>query len=148
MTNSRQKGALAEKKLAELLKEYSGLDFIRTPGSGSGTLKGDLYIPSKSNIYCIEIKHYEESHFNDKILTSSSNNFIQWWTKLVKQAKQSNKKPLLFFKYNRSKWFVTTEQKPLNVEKTIDIPWLSCYTMEATEWLAKEKIDWIKNGII
>lgn len=143
MTNPRQKGALAEKKAAELLKEYTGLDFERTPGSGSGTIKGDLYLPNKKNRFCIEIKHYEESHFNDKILTSSSNNFVNWWTKLQQQAKGSNKRPLLLFKYNRSKWFVTTDLKPLKLEKYIDIPWLSCYTIEATEWLKTENIEWI-----
>lgn len=142
MVNSRQKGATAETAVKKLLDAATGLAFERTPGSGSGKIKGDLYLPPNNCFYCVEIKHYADSCFNDKIFTSKSNNFVQWWTKLVLQAKQMGRKPLLIFKYNRSKHFVATDIRPTNTDKFVDIRWLNCYTLELDEWLRKEKIIW------
>lgn len=144
MVNSRTKGALGENKVKEFLDSRTSFTFERTPGSGSGTIKGDLYIKGYKNTFCIEVKNYAESPFNDKILTSKTNDFIQWWTKLQKQS--GIMRPLLIFKYNRSKLFVATDIKPLNVEKYIDISWLNCYVMLAEEWILKEKIQWLVNS--
>lgn len=141
MVNPRQKGAIGENKVKEFLDSRTPYTFERTPGSGSGNIKGDLYIPKRKNVYCIEVKNYAESPFNDKILTSKTNDFVQWWTKLQKQA--GVMKPLLFFRYNRSKIFVATDIKPRNVEKYIDIPWLNCYIMLSEEWIEKEEITWL-----
>ena len=41
MVNARQKGTKAEREVAGMLKRHTGLDFIQTPGSGSGKIKGD-----------------------------------------------------------------------------------------------------------
>lgn len=138
MTNSRQKGRAAQLKVLKLLNQKTGKSFMQTPGSGSGVIKGDLYYPKCK--FCIEIKHYAQSPFNDKILTSKSNNFLLWWNKLVQQSK--GKKPLLIFKYNRSKQFVGTNIKPTNVKNYIDIPFIKCYVMLLQQWLQKEKIQW------
>lgn len=141
MVNPRQKGALGENKVKEILDAKSPYTFERTPGSGSGSIKGDLHIPGFKNVFCIEVKNYAESPINDKILTNKTNDFVQWWTKLLKQC--MGKKPLLIFKYNRSKFFVAVDKKPTNVEKYIDIPWLNCYIMLLDEWLDKEEITWL-----
>ena len=141
MVNPRAKGALGENKVKEFLDSRTPYTFERTPGSGNGLIKGDLHIPKFKNVYCIEVKNYAESPFNDKILTSKTNDFVQWWTKLQKQA--GIQKPLLIFKYNRSKLFVATNVKPTNVEKYIDIPWLNCYIMLLEEWIDKEDITWL-----
>lgn len=145
MVNPRQKGASCEKVVQDLLIKKTGLPFERVPGSGAGKIKGDLYIPTLNYKYCIEIKHYAESHFNDKIFTSKTNNIVLWWNKLKIQAKANNKEPLLIFKYNRSKFFVCTARKPANSENYIDIRWLGCYTMLLDEWLGKEKIVWLNS---
>jgi Holliday junction resolvase len=79
--NSRTKGALGEDRVRKLLCEASGLSFQRTPGSGSGVIKGDLHIPKEKNRYCIEVKNYSESPLSDKIFTNKTNNIIVWWTK-------------------------------------------------------------------
>lgn len=144
MVNSRQKGATCETVVCNLLIDKTNLPFERVPGSGAGKIKGDVYIPGNKDRYCIEIKHYAESHFNDKIFTSKTNNVVLWWTKLKKQAKDTGKEPLLIFKYNRSKFFVCTDKKPANSEKYVDIKWLGCYTMLLDEWLATESIKWLK----
>ena len=141
MVNPRQKGAIGENKVKEVLDSKTSHTFERTPGSGSGSIKGDLYIPNRLNKFCIEVKNYAESPFNDKILTNKTNDFVQWWTKLVKQS--VGKKPLLIFKYNRSKLFCVVEDKPAKVERYIDIPWLKCYIMLLEDWLDKEEIEWL-----
>lgn len=141
MVNSRAKGAIGENKVKEFLDSRTPYTFERTPGSGSGKIKGDLHIPGFRNVFCIEIKNYAESPLNDKILTSKTNDFVLWWTKLQKQA--GIQKPLLIFKYNRSKLFVATDVKPTYVEKYIDISWLNCYIMMLEEWIEKEQIKWL-----
>jgi len=141
VVNPRAKGALGENKVKEFLDSRTPYTFERTPGSGNGLIKGDLHIPKFKNVFCIEVKNYAESPFNDKILTNKTNDFVQWWTKLQKQA--GAQKPLLIFKYNRSKLFVATDVKPVNVEKYIDIPWLKCYIMLLDEWIEKEEIKWL-----
>ena len=69
MVNSRQKGAKAELQVAYMLKTYTGLDFTQTPGSGSGKIKGDLYVIDKHNLFLIEVKFYKDIGFNQKIFT-------------------------------------------------------------------------------
>lgn len=141
MVNSRAKGARGEEDLRKILCASTGLGFERTPGSGSGVIKGDLHLPGKKNAFCIEIKNYAESPLSDKIFTNKTNDLLIWWAKLIEQSK--SKSPLLFFKYNRSKWFVVTNIKPVLVEKFLYISWLNCYIMMAEEWLGKETIRWL-----
>ena len=69
MVNSRQKGSRAEQQIAHLLGINSGETFTQTPGSGSGKIKGDLYVKDKHNIFMIEVKHYRDMAFNQKIFT-------------------------------------------------------------------------------
>lgn len=141
MVNPRAKGAIGENKVKEFLDSRTPYTFERTPGSGNGKIKGDLHIPGRRNVFCIEVKNYAESPFNDKILTNKSNDFVLWWTKLQQQS--AAMLPLLIFKYNRSKLFVATDVKPTNVEKYIDIPWLNCYVMLLDEWIERETIKWL-----
>ena len=65
-----------------MLKRITGEDFVQTPGSGSGKIKGDLYVEHKHNLFTIEIKHYKDMAFNHKIFTQKSNVFVTWWSKL------------------------------------------------------------------
>jgi len=141
VVNPRAKGALGETKVMELLNSKTPHTFERTPGSGSGLIKGDLHIPKFKNVFCIEVKNYAESPLSDKILTTKTNDLLVWWEKLIRQSQ--GKKPLLIFKYNRSKFFVAVDTKPTNVEKYIDFPWLNCYIMLLDDWLEKEKITWL-----
>ena len=110
MVDSKAKGARGELQIRDKLRELTGLGWERTPGSGAlgaqHQLKGDLYVPNKENYYCVEVKNYEEDHLNSKILTNKSSVFLDWWSQCERQAQQTNKLPLLIFKYNRSKYFV------------------------------------------
>ena len=66
MVNARQKGTKAEKEAAAVLKRHTGLEFTQTPGSGSGKIKGDLYVEDKHNLFLIEVKHYKDMGFTHK----------------------------------------------------------------------------------
>jgi hypothetical protein len=69
-------------------------------------LKGDAYVPNEKNYYAVEVKHYKDTQLDYKILTSKDPLLLQWWEQAVRQGKQTDKKPMLFFKHDRSKWFV------------------------------------------
>jgi len=146
MVDSRAKGADGERQVRELLRKHTGLPFERVPMSGAlPFMKGDLFVPDTAMHYCIEVKFYKNSHFDDKILTNKSNEFIKWWEQTTSQAKKTNKKPVLFFKYNRSKVFVATRDEPAKTKKFMHIGHLGCYVMIADEWLINEKPEFI-NG--
>ena len=141
MVDSRAKGARGEYLVRDMLREATGLKFERVPASGAlEYLKGDIYVPNNKNIYCIEVKNYADSPLTDKIFTATkTNNLIRWWKKVVKQAYNGEQKPLLFFKYNRSKVFVETEVQPSEKTDYMYISFLKCYICLADEWLEIEQ---------
>ncbi len=107
--DSKAKGARGELVVRDALRNYTGLQWERTPGSGAlapnHQLKGDLYIPNCNNFYCVEVKNYAEDQINTKLLTGKSPIFIDWWEQAVRQGHQVFKQPLLIFKHDRSKLF-------------------------------------------
>lgn len=138
MVNSRQKGAVGETKLAAFLKENTGIEFTRTPGSGSGKIKGDLTFPGC--LFCIEVKNYKEDPLGSAVVCNKTSLIPKWWVKLQKES--GTKRPLLFYRWNRSKWFVATDKEPKGSNKYLYIPFLGCYILEATDWLQFEEIKW------
>ena len=91
------------------------------------------------------MKNYAETPLTDKILSQlKTNNLIRWWRKVTVQAIAGKQRPLLFFKYNRSKIYVGTEDKP-EYTNYIYISDLNCYICIAEQWLQKEKVEFI-NG--
>jgi Holliday junction resolvase len=143
MVDSRAKGARGEYLVRDLLREHTKLQFERVPSSGAlSYLKGDLYVPDEKNLFCIEVKNYEKSPFTDKIFTNKTNYLLQWWDKIVNQAQLKQQRPLLFFKYSRSKIFVVSDIKPTKINN-VYISWLDCYVMLAEDWLKNEKVEFI-----
>ena len=140
MVDPRAKGAEGERQVRDLLKGHTGLAFERVPMSGAlDYLKGDIFLPNMHNNYCIEVKFYKDSHFNDKILTAlKSNVFIRWWEQTTEQAKKAGAKPALFFKYNRSKIFVAQRDEPENGLNYMYVSHLGCYVSLAHEWILLE----------
>ena len=147
MVNSRRKGHDAEIKAAAMLKRITGHEFVQTPGSGSGIIKGDLMIEHKKNLFCIEIKHYKDMGFNHKIFTQKSNTFVNWWSKLCKQSQDMNQEPLLIFKENHSQWYVATTRKPL-YKKHMYINWLGCYVTLADKFLETQEVKFTNGDTI
>lgn len=148
MVDSRAKGARGEYLIRDMLREATGYKFERVPASGAlEYLKGDLYVPNERNRFCIEVKNYADSPLNDSIFTAQkTNNLIRWWKKVVIQAEGGNQEPLLFFKYNRSKVFVVTQEPPENTEQYIFINFLNCFVLLAEDWLNLEKVEFL-NGV-
>ena len=116
MVDSRAKGARTETVARDLLRKLTGLQWERVPGSGAldpkHQLKGDLYIPGEANTYAVEVKGYAEDHLNSSILTSKAPQLVEFWKQAVRQGHQVHKKPLLIFKFDRSKLFVAFEDLP------------------------------------
>lgn len=119
MVDSREKGARAETVARDALRKLSKLQWERTPGSGAldpkHLLKGDLYIPGEKNLFVVEVKHYAEDHLTSALLTHKKPQFFEWWEQAVRQGKQVKQKPLLIFKFDRSKLFVGYEDIPSGV---------------------------------
>lgn len=141
MVDSRQKGARAENEAKGLLRRHTDLPWERVPGSGALSaqhkLKGDLYIPEHKNVYCVEVKHYKEDHLTSKILTDKTPQVSKWWEQAERQANQVGQKPLLIFKFDRSKFFVAFR----STETIIDYRYL--YYNEEDILIAKLE-DWLK----
>lgn len=83
---SKQKGNKMENEVFRDIRNI--MDCYKSIGSGNGLDSGDLL----TNCFCIEIKHH-------KTLTDGQiNNF---WVKIVDEAAENNKEPILIYKENR-----------------------------------------------
>ncbi len=142
MVDSRSKGARAETVIRDRLRELTGLQWERTPSSGAldpkHGLKGDLYVPGVQNLYCVEIKHYADDHLTSKVLTDNIPQLLKWWEQTVRESNQVNRKPLLIFKFNRSKIFVAFEEIPS------DLPKYLTYSDEKYNFFISLLDDWYK----
>ena len=116
MVDSRAKGARTETVVRDALKKHTGLAWERVPGSGAldpkHQLKGDLYVPGRTNLWCVEVKGYAEDHVSSALLTGKNPQLIEFWKQSVRQGHQVSKKPLLIFKYDRSKVFAAFLDMP------------------------------------
>lgn len=126
MVDSRKKGYAAELKARNELRKLTGLNWERIPMSGAlnsvHKLKGDLYVPETRLKFCVEVKHFAEDHLTSKILTGVNPQFLQWWDQTVREANQIDKRPLLIFKHNRSKWFAAFHDSELEFYSAEVIP--------------------------
>lgn len=139
MVDTRTKGLRGEYAVRDILREATGDMWERTPTSGAlEYLKGDIYIPNEKQLAVIEVKNYKDPTLNDKLLTSKTANLQKWWPKLKLQAQTAKCLPLLFYKYDRSKWFVVTNIEPLKSKNYIYVGPMDCYSMVAEEWLKSE----------
>jgi len=144
--DSRAKGARGETDVAKVLNQYSGLEFKRVPMSGalheSHQLKGDLYLVNSLNIYCIEVKFYAEDHLTSKLLTDKTPQILTWWQQTIREAAQISRKPLLIFKFNRSKMFVAFKDTPNYTNYRcmfVQIDGHEFYIAKLEDWLYNER---------
>lgn len=118
MVDSRAKGAVAETKVRDELRKLTKLKWERVPGSGAldpkHGLKGDLYVPGESNLYCVEVKHYKDDHLNTTLFTGKNPQLIEWWRQTIRESGQVKKTPLLIFKHDRSKLFCAFLDMPVH----------------------------------
>lgn len=142
MVDSRLKGARAEADIVKKLVELTGLGFKRIPMSGALNavhgLKGDIYIPNSLNIFCIEVKHYAEDHLTSKILTDKKGQLIEWWEQTLRESAQISRKPLLIYKFDRSKIFVAFRDMPT----TDEYRWVF-FNIDGHEFYSAKLDDWM-----
>ena len=151
MVDSRAKGARAESQMKGLLISKTKLGWERIPASGALSevhgLKGDLYVPGEKNLYCVEVKSYKESAINHNLVIGVGKPLLEWMQQSIRQAEQVSKKPILFFKHDRSKWFVCSWEEPEAVDRWLvyqyDLAEDPVYIMGAEDWLNLEETKWI-----
>lgn len=106
---SKTKGSAYEAKIVGILnKEFKSLQFERVPLSGAiSYLKGDIWTPHDTAAfpYTIEAKHYKEINWNN-LLTAKSTEMYKFWEQTLREADVMGKKPLLIFRWDRSKDYV------------------------------------------
>lgn len=146
VVDARAKGARTENTVKDMLKKHTGLGWERVPGSGAldpkHQLKADLYVPGRTNLYAVEVKGYAEDHLTSALLTGKSPQLIQFWEQSVRQGKQVNKRPLLCFKFDRSKVFVAFEDMPSNNSYRymfVCIEGYEFYVALLEDWLTHER---------
>lgn len=137
---SKAKGAAFEAKIKDKLSKHFNLQFERVPLSGAlEYLKGDIWVPEKFNEfkYTIECKHYKELNFNT-LLTAKSNDIWVFWKQAIEEAKVMGKKPLLIFRWDRSKDFVMwADEITVDTQMTIKAFGYHVKIAELDKWLPK-----------
>jgi len=92
----RAKGARTETTVRDLLRKHTNLNWEKIPGSGAldpkHQLKGDLYVPGRTNLWCTEVKGYAKDHLTSNILTGKSPQLIEFWKQAIRQGEQVGKK--------------------------------------------------------
>jgi len=145
MVTSNTKGAYGETVIRDKLRTLTGLQFERVPSSGAldpkHGLKGDLYLVGVNNKYAIEVKNYGEDHLTSKVLTSTSPQLLTFWEQTVRQGIQVNKKPLLLFKFDRSKIFAAYEDMPSHEYSHffVSAKGYNFYVSLMEDWITHEK---------
>jgi len=139
---SKAKGSAYETKIKELLKTELGLPFERTPMSGTlHYAKGDLWIPSNNSLfpYTMEMKHYADLEWNN-LLTAKSTDILEFWRQAKREAEQMQKKPLLIFRWNRSKDYAGWDDE-LSVPHHMNINAFDCSFKVAllSDWIKEYK---------
>ena len=108
VNKSKIKGTAYEAKIKRYLNSHLNIEFERMPLSGAiEYLKGDLWTPHDTAAwpYCIECKHYKDIQWNN-LLTAKTTDLLQFWRQAEREAEVMKKKPLLIFRWNRSKDFI------------------------------------------
>jgi hypothetical protein len=106
--NARSKGRRGEKMAVTFMKEWTGMDFKRTPGSGglrghvADYTEGDIVCVKKNYIFplCLEVKFYEDLNFNH-LLYDVNSKIKDFWKQTRSSAKRAEKIPILLMRYNR-----------------------------------------------
>jgi len=141
-SKSKIKGSAYEAKIAKLLTNEFKVEFRRVPLSGAiDYLKGDIWTPKDTAWwpYCIECKHYKDIQWNN-FLTSKTTDMLTFWKQTLREAEVMEKKPLLIFRWNRSKDFIAFDDD-LKVEHYVEVKSFG-YHFKITlleEWIKKTK---------
>ena len=120
---SKLKGSAFEAKVVKILSESLGLDFKRMPLSGAiSYLKSDIWLPSDTAAwpFSVECKHYAELDHNN-FLTAKSTDILSFWEQVSKDAITMKKKPLLIYRWNRSKDFAAYNDFTIECKSYLEV---------------------------
>ena len=120
---SKLKGTAFETKIVKTLSEALGKEFKRMPLSGAiSYLKSDIWLPSDTGAwpFSVECKHYAEIEWNN-LLTAKSTEIHDFWRQVSKDAITMNKKPLLIFRWNRSKDFTAYDDFSIECNHYLEV---------------------------
>ena len=132
---SSAKGYRYETRVKNLLTEFTGVDFRRTPNSGGWNKTGGAVIREESFVgdvisnnsrfkFSVEAKaHYEDFSFTAILVNPNKCLFTSWWEQCVEDAKKHSLLPLLFFKPNKTDdWIAIDNSGILVLGNILDIP--------------------------
>ena len=139
VNKSKIKGSAYEAKIKRYLNTHLDIEFKRMPLSGAiEYLKGDLWTPHDTAAwpYCIECKHYKNIQWNN-LLTAKTTDLLNFWRQTEREAEVMKKKPLLIFRWNRSKDFVGWNDA-IEVNHYVEIKSFGCH------FKITQLDDWIK----
>jgi hypothetical protein len=120
---SKLKGTAFETKIVKTLSDALGKEFKRMPLSGAiSYLKSDIWLPSDTAAwpFSVECKHYAEIEWNN-LLTAKSTEIHDFWRQVYKDATTMNKKPLLIFRWNRSKDFAAYDDFSIECDTYLEV---------------------------
>jgi hypothetical protein len=118
--NGRQKGAVAEREVAEILRQWwsklePGCRFLRTPGSGGwatpevrGHFKtaGDLLTTATRFPFAVEVKRREKEWSMPCLFDGMPTGAWKWWRQACAAALEQKGVPMLWLRKSREGWFV------------------------------------------
>lgn len=111
--NSKNKGSTFERKVAKILTSWSGMEFHRTPGSGSlhwkvdNNVSGDIVAPFEINFpISIECKKHEIDWEVDKLLVGTSTLWKFWNQSCEDSLRHKAKEPWVIFTKNNRKIYI------------------------------------------
>jgi len=125
---SVRKGKRYERRVVQLLREFTGKNFRRTPGSGGfnkrhgqvvakGTFAGDVvYEDPESHkfLYVIDAKNRKDISLSAMLTSPLTSKLIKYWATCCDDAKDNNKLPMVFFKPNTNDdWVIVMENDPI-----------------------------------
>lgn len=109
--DSKDKGDRGEYAVRDLLQEWWGTDFAKTPKSGGFSTKkfrrdwnaeADVVTPDESFPFAVEVK-WREGWCFEQIITAPKTEIWEWWEQAKGQSE--DKLTLLVFKRNYKPWF-------------------------------------------
>jgi hypothetical protein len=107
---SKNKGKAGEQRTANLLMEFTGRNFRRTPGSGGFNKQGgvqvagyvfggDVICDDPKFAFCVENKNRPDAFsFPQLAAVPESAQFAEWWYQATTDAKSLDRLPMLVFK--------------------------------------------------
>lgn len=133
--NSRKKGQRGEKIAIEFMKDWTGMDFKRSPASGglrghiSEYTDGDVICVKKNYIFplCIEVKNMAELNFSHLLydarpekIKKKSKGIKAYWEQAKAAAKRAEKIPILLMRYTGLPHDLFFVMMPIKVYKCLE----------------------------